>query len=191
MAEGKSKSQGNQEVQKAQEQFDAFEKNLQELSLDKSNQAPTLETEAQTKLSQREIDKSKDIYLKPVTKISSQEKFNEKFREEYNFAKEFVAFIAEHKEIIGEDIEIWTKPFPGMPAEYWKVPTNKIVHGPRYLAEQIKKCNYHRFVMQNHTLETGGYGQMIGGMASKNTIQRLDALPVSKRKSVFMGASGF
>jgi len=59
-----------------------------------------------------------------------------------NFQKEYVQFIAENKEIIGETIEIWTRPFGGMPAEFWKVPVNKPVWGPRYLAEQIKRCYY-------------------------------------------------
>jgi len=33
------------------------------------------------------------------------------------------------------------KPFPGMPAEEWAIPTNKPINGPRYVAEQIKKMH--------------------------------------------------
>ena len=52
-------------------------------------EAPKEEVEAQTKLSSKEIAKSKDIYLKPIKTISrsKESKFNEKFRNDWNFAK--------------------------------------------------------------------------------------------------------
>lgn len=79
-----------------------------------------------------------------------------------------------------------------MPAEFWRVPTNKPVWGPRYLAEQIKGCVYHRLTMkQNVITESSGYGQMYGALAVDTTVQRLDARPVTKRSSIFMGAGGF
>jgi hypothetical protein len=100
--------------------------------------------------------------------------------------------IAENKEIIGETIEIWTRPYGGMPAEFWKVPCNKPVWGPRYLAEQIKRAHYHRLTMQeNRIVGSDGMGQYFGSMAVDSTIQRLDAMPVSTRKSLFMGSSSF
>jgi hypothetical protein len=180
------------EIEKCRQRLDAFEEQVKELTLDRLNQTPKAEEEPQTKLSSKQIEKSKDIYLKPERSIGSKEKFNEKFREEYNFAKEYVQFIAENKEIIGEAIEIWTKPFPGMPAEYWKVPTNKPIWGPRYLAEQIKRKYYHRLVMQSNVLtNSDGMGQYYGTMAADTTIQRLNAEPVNTKKSVFMGAANF
>lgn len=180
------------ELEKIQQQCDAFEENVKELTLDRMNCAPKQDVEAQTKLSQKEISNSKDIYLKPDKTVASRDKFNEKFRDAYNFAKEFVCFTAENREIIGETIEMWTRPFGGMPAEFWKVPVNKPVWGPRYLAEQIKKCAYHRLVMQQNVVtESSGYGQMYGALAADTIVQRLDAMPASTRKSVFMGASGF
>ncbi len=191
MKEGKNISKST-ELQAAQDQFDAFDQNIKELTQDRMNQAPKLEVEAQTKLSQKEIANSKDIYLKPDKTVASRDKFNEKFRDSYNFAKEYVCFMAENREIIGETIEMWTRPFGGMPAEFWKVPVNKPVWGPRYLAEQIKKCAYHRLVMQQNVVtESSGYGQMYGALAADTIVQRLDAMPASTRKSVFMGASGF
>jgi len=156
------------------------------------NLAKNEDVEPQTKLSQIDIAKSTDIYLKPYSSISAHDKFNEKFRDSYNFDKEYVQFVAENKEIIGEMIEIWTRPYGGMPAEFWKVPVNKPVWGPRYLAEQIKRCSYHRLVMQQNVV-TGsnqfGYDQ--GRMIADTVVQRLDAMPVSSRKSVFMGAANF
>jgi hypothetical protein len=180
------------ELEKAEKQFEAYDKQIKDLTLDRMNTAPKEDKEPQTKLAQKDIDKSKYIYLKPAKAIGSREKFNEAYREAYNEAKEYVQFIAENKEIIGETIEMWTKPFAGMPAEFWQVPTNKPVWGPRYLAEQIKRCTYHRLIMQQNTVTNqDGYGQYYGAMAVDSIINRLDAIPVSSKKSIFMGASSF
>jgi hypothetical protein len=183
-------SSSQQELEKAEKQFEEFDENIKQMTMDRMNMAPKEDIEPQTKLSSRDIEKSKDIYLKPKRTISSREKFNEKFRDDYNFAKEYVQFIAENKEIIGEAIELWTKPFAGVPAEEWVVPTNKPIWGPRYLAERIKGCKYHRLTMQqNIATGTDGMGQYYGAMAVDTTVQRLDALPVSSRKSIFMGTN--
>jgi hypothetical protein len=138
------------------------------------------------------LEKSKDIYLKPKRAVSSKEKFNEDYRKDYEFMKEYVHFIAENHECIGEAIEMWTKPFAGMPAEEWAVPTNKPVWAPRYVAEQIKSKSYHRLKMdQSVTTGLDSRGQYYGTMVADTTIQRLDARPVSSKKSVFMGAHSF
>ena len=185
-------SAAEKELDKVEEQFKQFDADVKEMTMDRLNLAPKQEEEPQTKLSQNEIAKSKDIYLKPHQSISARDKFNEKFRQEYNFAKEYVHFIAENKEMIGETIEIWTRPFPGMSPEFWKVPCNTPVWGPRYLAEQIKRKFYHRLVMkENIATETTGMGTMYGKMAADTTIQRLDANPVTRNKSVFMGKQTF
>lgn len=185
------KSESQKEIDKVQDQLDAFESNVQAMTLDRMNTAAKKEYD-EPHISQKEIEKSSDIYLKPRRSISSREKFNEKFRDDYNFSTELVRFIAENKEIIGETIELWTKPFPGMPAQEWVVPVNKPVWGPRHLAERLTKCEYHRFVMKDGV--TAGIdmaGQYYGAMAVDTINKRLDAHPVSARKSVFMGASGF
>lgn len=185
----KINSEGQRELDKAEEQFKEFDDQVKSLTLDRMNMAPKKEIEPQTKLAQSEIEKSRDIYLKPKRTISSKEKFNEDFRKDYNFSKEYVQFIAEHKEIIGETIDLWTKPFAGIPAEEWAVPTNKPVWGPRYLAEQIKRCSYHKLSMQDRTLGSDQMGQYYGTMVVDNIVQRLDAYPTSTRKSIFMGES--
>jgi hypothetical protein len=129
--------------------------------------------------------------LKPKRTIGCRDKFNEAYREQYNFDKEYVKFIGENKEIIGENIEIWTRPYGGMPAEMWEVPVNTPVWGPRYLAEQIKRKFYHRLIMKQNVVSSDGIGQMYGQMAVDTTVPRLDARPVSTHKSVFMGAVNF
>ena len=185
-------SSGEKELEKCDKQFQEFDDQVKSMTLDRMNMAPKQDVEQQTKMSQADIDKNNSLYLKPIKSIGSREKFNENYRREYEHAKEYVNFTAENKEIIGEQIELWTKPFAGMPAEYWKVPVNKAVWGPRYLAEQIKRAYYHRLTMSQHTT-TGadGMGQYYGAMAVDSIVQRLDAIPVSNRKSIFMGANAF
>lgn len=182
------------ELDRLQEQFDKFEQGVKDLTQDRLMAHKPEEKEQQTKLSSREVANSQDIYLKPTRTISSREKFNEKFREQYDFAKEYVKFIAENREIKGERIDMWTKPFAGMPAEFWEVPVNKPIWAPRYVAEQIKKCYYHRLKMQDNTqqmMSQDGMGQYYGAMVIDTTEQRLDAIPAAERKSIFMGASSF
>ena len=185
-------SSSERELDRAQAQFEAFDSQVKEMTMDRMNEAPRPEVEPQTKLSTKQIENSKDIYLKPERSIGGREKFNEDYRQEYNFKKEYVHFTAENREIIGEAIELWTKPFAGMPAEFWKVPVNKPVWGPRYLAEQIKRKFYHRLVMQeSRIVGSDGMGQYYGSIAADTTVQRLDAHPVSDRKTIFMGANSF
>ena len=76
-----------------------------------------------------------------------------------------------------------------MPAEFWQVPSNKPVWGPRYLAERIKGCKHHRLIMDNANMGGDGRTQFYGSMAVDSVVQRLDAYPVSQRKSIFMGNS--
>jgi hypothetical protein len=195
-----SSSFSQKELDKAEKQFEKFEENIKEMTLDRMNEAPKLEQEQQTKISNREAQKVDGIWLKHVKaigpgvnpKTGEIEKFNEAFRKDYEFAKEYVKFIAEHKEL-GGTIEIWTKAFPGINLEYWEVPVNTPVWGPRYLAEQIKKCSYHRMHMdEQKVVGYNAMGTMTGQIVVDNVVQRLDAIPVSDRKSIFMGAaSGF
>jgi len=180
-------SDAERELDKAEAQFKAFDDQVQQMTLDHMNTAPIKEVDSQTKMSQSELARAADIYLKPNRSIGSREKFNENYRKEYEFAKEYVAFVAENNMIIGEQIEMWTKPFAGLPAEFWKIPVNKKVFAPRYVAEQIKKARHHTLVMKESVTTSGDYaGQYYGSMAVENTVQRLDAKPVGNEKSIFM-----
>jgi hypothetical protein len=183
-------SLAEKELVKVEEQFKEFDSNIKQMTMDRMSAAPLQEVESQTKIAQKDLDKTKDLYIKPKRSITSKEKFNERFREDYKFSTEYVNFIAENKEIIGEALEFWTKPFPGMPAEEWYIPVNKPVWAPRHVAERIKGSKYHRLTM-NQTVSTAsdGMGQYYGAMAVDTTVQRLDAIPVSQRKSLFMSGS--
>ncbi len=188
---------GQKELDKAEKKFEEFQEEIKEVSSGINNRmdlSKKKETEEQVPLSQNQINNAKDIYLKPKRSIGSREKFNEKFREAYIFDKELVCFIAEHKELIGEDITLWSKPYAGMPAEEWVIPTGKPVWGPRYVAEQLKRKYYNRLVMnERQVVGQDGTGTFTGQLVVEEQRQRLDARPVSKgsRSSVFLSAGGF
>lgn len=192
MARPKVSSESQKELDNIEQQFKQFNDHVQELTADRMNIAPMGGNETQTKMSTNEMQKAKELYLKPKRTMPCRAKFNERFREDYNFAKEYVNFFAENKEIIGEAIELWTKPFAGVPYEEWVVPVNKPLWGPRYLAEQIKRKYYRRLKMDEGQISSNdGRGTYYGQLTVDTTVQRLDAIPVSQRKSIFMGGSNF
>lgn len=186
MEEVERKPRVKKELDKAQEQFDKFDSSVKEMTLDRMNKAPMQEQENQTKLSNREQQACPDVYLKPKRFIDDRQKFNERFQKEWEFDKEYVQFIAEHKEQPGDTIEMWTHKYGGKGAEYWEVPVNKPVWGPRYLAEEIHKRKYHRLKMENSVTQATGVGQFYGAMAVDTTIQRLDAYPINTKRSIFV-----
>jgi hypothetical protein len=190
MSKPQVNSKGQQELDKAQEQFEKFDEQVKSMSFDKLNAAPKQETEQQTKLSDRQQQKIDGIYLKPIRTIGCRDKFNEAFRDKYNFDKEYVKFIAENSEIIGEAIDLWTRPFGGMSAEEWKVPVNTPVWGPRYLAEQIKRKAYTRLRMdESRQASADGAATYYGQMVAETRIQRLDARPVKDSVTVGFASS--
>ena len=175
------------ELDKLEKQFDAFDQEVKSLTMDRMNEAPKQEVEAQTKLSSREIDKSKEIYLKPIKTVGCREKFNENFRAAWEYDKEYVRVIAENRELIGETIELWSKPYAGVNAEFWNIPTNKPIYIPRYVAEQLKRKYYHRLTMQEGVAtEQTHAGTMVGKMIVDSTIQRLDCFVAPTVKNVSM-----
>jgi len=176
------------DILQAEKQFDDFTKNVQDLTLDQMNKAKVEEIEPQTKIAQRDMDKKPDIYLKPFRSYPSKEKFNENYRKAYEYAREYVHFIAENHEVVGEEIHIGAlKKFPGTPVEEWKVPVNKPVWAPRMVAERIADCQYHRLQMVDRPTEMSGNMTFYGQMVVDTTKNRLNALPVSTGRSVFMG----
>jgi len=184
-------SAARKEMDKSEKQFDDFQEQVSALTLDRMNKAPLQEVEPQTKIAQRDIAKSKDVYLKPIRSIGSKEKFNEEYRDQWNHDKEYIHMVFENREVIGETIDCWTKPYAGVPAEEWMLPTNKPVWVPRYVAKQIAKCKYHRMRTEDRTTNAEGGMTYYGSMVVDQTIARLDAYPAQKETPMFMGASGF
>lgn len=180
-------SQAQIELDKAEEQFEAFDKNIKSMTMDRMNLAPKEEVEPQTKLSQQDIANSKEIYLKPKRSIPCREKFNEDYRQQWNYDKEYVNYIVENKEIIGESLDFWTKPYAGIPAEEWVVPANTPVWFPRYVLEQLGRKGYHRMHMEDRATGSGAEGQYYGQMAVDKYVERISVSPVIKRRSLSMG----
>ncbi len=180
-------SLAEKELDKAQLQFETFDNNVKELTMDRMNLVPKVQYEGQTKIANSDIAKAQDIYLKPSNFVASREKFNEKFRDSYVQDKEYVQFIAENIEIRGEMIEMWTKPYPGCPAEFWKIPVNKPIWAPRYVSDQLKRKYHHKLIMQESVSNGQDQnGQYYGRMAVDTTVQRLDARDVSSKRSYSM-----
>lgn len=191
MSKPKVSASAQRELDKAEEKFEKFNEEMKAVSTEVKRDIPVEERESNTHLSSREIAKKNEIYLKPERTLADNQKFNEKFREEWNFQKEYVNFIAEHKEIIGDVIEMWTHPFGGVGAQFWKIPSNKPIWAPRYVAEQLKSKRYVRYVTQNRSTSNESGMEFYGGLIAETHIQRLDAHPVAAKKSIFMGSSGF
>lgn len=169
----------SKELERADEQFKAFDDQVKSLTVDEVAKATLHETEPQTKLSDREANKMDAPVIKPSRTMSCKNKFNERFRAEYEEDRQLVKCIAENNEVKGETIELWTKFYPGVPAEFWQVPVGKPVYLPKYVAKRLSECEYHRFVMED-SINTGtdGMGTYHGALAVKETRRRLDCRPV-------------
>ena len=171
-------AKGQQELDKAQETLDNFKEQIIAATSDVAEVGKIEEYEPQTKLSRREAEGMGPIILKPKRTIGSKEKFNEKFRAEYEDSKKYVKFIAENIEVKGESIDLWVKPYPGLPAENWDIPVNKPVAAPRYVAERISNCKYHVLEMEDRPIAQEGGAVFTGQLIAKHTRHRLDARPV-------------
>jgi hypothetical protein len=174
-------STGQKELDKAQNDFDKFEENINSLTVDRMAKVPLEEKDPQTKISTREANKADAPYIKPFKSINSKEKANERFAELRRKSWEYVKVIVENNEIIGETIEAWTKRWPGDNADFWKVPVNKPIYIPKLLAEQLAGCRYHRLVMQENTPTSfDEKGTYYGAMVADTTKQRLDCRTVGE-----------
>jgi len=180
-------AEGQRELEKVETQLDNFNDSMQEAK-EKSRTLVSQETEPQTKIAQADMAKSDVIYLKPKRTFPSSEKFNEKFRDDYNYEREYVEFIAENNEIKGESIDFCIKKFPGVPVEEWVVPVNKPISAPRYVKERIQECGYTIFTTIDAPVgsETGVtyYGQMV----AEQRRDRLIARDYVKKPRIFTGA---
>jgi hypothetical protein len=165
-------------LDKAEASFTRHEEQIKSLTVDELNKTPLQETEPQTKLSNREINKFDAKYMKPSRTIGSREPFNEKYRAQWDEKKQYVRCVVENNEIIGEAIKFWSKPFAGIPAEFWEVPVNTPIMLPRHCAEQLARKFYHRLVMdEKKIVEDSGDAVFYGAMVSKETRRRIDCRP--------------
>lgn len=187
-------AEGHKELDKVERQFDEFKEQVETLTMDRMNLSPKIDMEPIHKIANKDLDKDNVIYLKPHTQISCAptEKFNEKFRKAYEYDNERVEFTAEHRELIGETIEMWMKPYAGMSAGYWKIPTGKKVNAPRYIFEKLQRTGYHRLRMdETRQTNSDGTGTFYGQMIVDNYVPRLDAFITPAKRNVYMGARNY
>lgn len=175
------------ELQKIDEQQAATTKKLSE-DLQPSTTSNRLE-DSPVQAPRREADKKGVLRLTPSKIIGSRQKFNERFRKEFELSEEYVEFIARHKESPGSSIEMWTRRYGGTPAKFWIIPTDRPVAAPRCVAEQIRGCKHHVMAMDEHTITSSdGLGTYHGAIKVQKEVNRLEAEPVSNTLSVFMAA---
>ena len=179
-------------VQTMSAKLEEYERQLAELNLDSAYRLKTQEVEPQTKLSQKQ--KENVLTLKPsMSLMAVGQKFNEDFRKEYEERKKYTKFIAEHRECPGDTIEFWTRPYGGLPAEFWKVPTNRVVEAPRYVAEELSDRSYVSYRMdgddtsERNRVGTDGFGVQYGQMVATHKTERVTAYPAQEKKTLFMG----
>ena len=103
------------EVEKLDAQFKRFDEQAKSLTLDQMNKAPLQDIEQQTLMSIRQQNRMDAPYIKPERTIGCRAAFNEKFRKQWEHQKQYVRCMVENLEIIGENVECWSKPFAGVP----------------------------------------------------------------------------
>lgn len=170
-------SKGQQELDKVADQFEDYSSQIRKISDNVTDAPQASDYNPSTKISAREAHRAARI-MKPTKTIGSKERFNEAYRGEYEEAKKYVTCIVENFEFSGK-IDCWTKPFPGMPAEYWELPcgTPIIVH--RYVADRISQCSYRRLSMDDTPSPTNYVeSDRLGAIVVAETKRRLDARPV-------------
>lgn len=158
--------------------FDATQKDLTNLTLDHLNKAPLKEGEDQTKLTRSELAEDNIHVVKPERQVHGQDKPNPKFEKERKKGWEMVKCFFENREVEGEQIECWSKPFAGDPASFWKLPVNRTVMAPRHLVKQLENCRYHKMRMEEKTVSSDGAGVYYGALVADYTVNRLLAREV-------------
>lgn len=180
MTTPKVNSSGQKELDRAQVTFEKFEESVNTLTVDRMNQAPLRETESQTKMSSKQIKNYDAPRLEPLRRINSKEPHSTdpKLIREREEGHEYIKCIVENKDIIGEAVEICSKKFAGDPATFWKVPVNKPVYIPKFLAKQLSECKYHRLTMQEgQVTNSDGMGTYMGAMTVNETRSRIECRP--------------
>ena len=183
-------AEGQKELDRVESQVKQFSESIPAVNVERSA-LPTREIESQTRMSQAEMNSSSVTYLKPKRTFPSREKFNERFRDEFNKLSEYVDFIAENHEVKGESIDFCIKKFPGVPVEEWVVPVNKPVSAPRYVKERIEECGYTVFTTTDKTVGSEGGVMYYGQMVAEERKQRLSAREFIKKPRIFMGNHAF
>lgn len=169
-------SKAEQELDKVEEQLDAFNDKVKELSAEPAK-LEAKEVEPQVKFSNREINKDAKVIM-PAKTIGRRDKFNEDFRSEFNEMKQRINCIVEHIEQPGALVESWTGPWGGYQCEFWQVPVNTPVNIPKYLAKRLAACNWNILSMDEGQIrESTNEGKFYGAPVYKDVRRRIDCRP--------------
>lgn len=175
----KIQSSSQKELDKADQEFKEFNERAKELTPDPFNREEIKSFEPQTLFSKKEVEKAYVPELKPTRTMGRTGNFNPDHKKVYDESWQRINCIVENHEIIGDTVKTWTARWGCDPAYYWEVPTNKMVSIPRFLAEQLGRCKYHRMVMEDSANSADGRGTYYGKMSISQTIHR-----ISCRKTV-------
>ena len=144
-------AEANKELDKVAGQFEKIEQGISAMAKEDITKIPRQESESQTKLSKKEIDRFDAPVIKYVKAFAPAKKsvLPDKWKAQRDHDWELVKVICENKEIIGESIELWNHKWPGDLWTFWVIPTNTPVYIPRTVAKQIHECHYLRRVMKD------------------------------------------
>lgn len=182
-------SEGQRELEKVETQLIRTVEETKKIDpLSAREKLKHIEHDEQTKLSTKQLQDNV-IVLKPTKYLMAVgQKFNEDFRDDYNYAKQYVQFVYEHQEEKGSTLEMWTKPFPGVPAELWLIPANKPISAPRYVKEQIERMNYiTRKYVEKAEIGSDFMGTYHGVLEAETVQDRAITRDIPKTKRVFIG----
>jgi hypothetical protein len=179
----KVNSEGQKVLDQAAEKLDAFQEQAREFNPFSGLKNVQVETEPQTKMSNREAKAADAIWIEPIRSVkrpqggkdNAKVHWDEKWRPQWEEDWKRVKCIVENNELIGEAVEVWTAKWGCDPAHFWKIPVNKPVLIPRLLAEQLSKCQYHRLKMED-SAEKMNY--VNSRLVADHVIRRIDARPV-------------
>lgn len=79
------------------------------------------------------------IYLEPITRIPTQGVKHPEFEKQREYLCEYVVGMLESRDIIGE-IKFYLAKIPGDDYCQWRVPFNKAVGVPRFVAQHLQKA---------------------------------------------------
>lgn len=157
------------------EEMKVHNASLAEEMMEARSVLPEVEEDRGFQYSKKEVAVQEVPVIRPRKSVSHPAPFNEKFRKQWNRGWQYVTAIVDNHELIGQDVECWTKQFPGDPAHFWIIPCNRPVKIPRLLVEQLNKCCYSRMTMEAQPTQQKDGAVFYGAMKRESLRHRISA----------------
>lgn len=125
--------------QKAVRSMEELETAVRGLREAGSVQEENVSVELDAKVSSKDKREAGILYLEPVTRIPTGGKKHPEIEKQREYLYEWVKGIYENKIIGGEGIDFWLGVIPGDDYCRWKVPANRPVALPRFVAQHLSK----------------------------------------------------